>query len=179
MRRSFLFAATVGAAGAASLLGACTFLIPFDEVAQVEAGVVTPAPDAVTSPEAGPDAVVDARSDARPCRDAADGLYCASQPKLAGYEGDRDDLVTCRGREVFAVRYCDSGTGCIRMVDPYPDQCDECRSKADGTYCGRDMAGWNSMNANMRVRCDNGAQVAIVLCANGCQSNGASSACRP
>jgi hypothetical protein len=157
-------------------VSACTLLIPFDDVPLADAGPDALAPDVLVI-DAGSDVTADAVSDAKPCKDAADGFYCATQPKLVGYEGDRDDLVTCRMGEIFRVRLCDAGTGCIRMVDPYPDQCDECATKANGTYCGRDMPGWEAMNDNMRVRCGNGALVGILLCAAGCTSNGASSAC--
>jgi hypothetical protein len=153
-------------------------LIDFDEVPGVDGGADVIIANDVGVGDGGIDPG-DARSDAKPCRDAADGLYCATQPKLVGYDGDRDDLVTCRAGEVFRVRLCDAGTGCIRMVDPYPDQCDECGTMANGTYCGRDMPGWQPMNDDMRVRCGNGALVGILLCANGCNSNGASSACAP
>lgn len=181
MRRSFASLALAGAGTCSAILTACTLLIPFDEVPVEDAGTdAVAAPDVVVEPadDGGADVVIDARPPTQACRDASDGQYCGTHPRIAGYEGDRDDLVTCVAGEAMTVKHCASGTGCIRMVEPYPDQCDECTGRADGVYCGRDMPGWQASNANMRVRCGNGALVGILLCGgNGCMSNGDASAC--
>ena len=107
-----------------------------------------------------------------------DGKYCGGDQIVWPSPGSKDDLVTCKTGAVTNVRTCTSGVGCIRMLSGYPDQCDECATKADGTYCGRDMAGWDPSNANTRVRCQNKAEVGLLLCANGCSSNGAASICK-
>jgi hypothetical protein len=175
--------------GAATLLAGCTFLISFDEAAPGDdAGVDAPfrgdppdvrvdapavdgsldagAPDA-RGPVANPDA----------CKGNQDGKYCAGN-QIAWDGGNKDDLISCKAQVVSDVRLCEQGVGCIRMLTGFPDQCDECTNKADGTYCGRDMAGWDPKNAETRVRCQNGAEVGLLLCANGCLSNGATSVCK-
>src|SRR6267142_2143736 len=166
------------AACAGTLLAGCTFLIDFKDIPQdttLEAAADAEPSPADRSTNAGK---VDAPSDARPYKDALNGLYCATQPMLVGYQGDRDDLVQCLGGLVASAKKCDGGNGCLRMMDPLPDQCDECAKKANGTYCGRDMVGWRPENANVRVQCDNGAAVGILKCALGCQSQGTTSFCK-
>jgi hypothetical protein len=176
--------AVTAALATASLLAGCTFLISFDEVdpgddagddapfrdppdvrvdAPADAGLDPSARDALANPDA--------------CEGNQDGKYCAGN-LVAWDGGNKDDLITCKAQVVSGVRLCEQGVGCIRMLTGYPDQCDECTNKTDGTYCGRDMAGWESKNAETRVRCQNGAEVGLLLCANGCQSNGATSVCK-
>ena len=174
----------------ASMLAGCTFLIPFDDVpAAIEGGS-----PAVFESSVGPDVtvadsndhdVVDAGADVRDaianpdaCKGHGDGKYCGGNMIVWPPE-NKDDLITCKGQVVSNVRVCTSGVGCIRMLNGFPDQCDECATKADGIYCGRDMAGWDPKNADQRVRCQNRAEVGLLLCnAPGCGSNGAASACK-
>lgn len=184
--------ATAALAAAATMLAGCTFLISFDEADPSADGggggldapfrpdppdvrVDAPAADSAVR-DAGPDAR-DAVANPNACKGNADGKYCAGN-QIAWEAGNKDDLVTCKAQVVSGVRLCEQGVGCIRMLNGYPDQCDECTKKADGTYCGRDMAGWDPKNADTRVRCQNGAEVGLLLCANGCQSNGAASICK-
>jgi len=185
-RRLLPLTAVVAVAGA--LIAGCTFLIGFDEVTETPEGGLdaqTPIgppdvrvdvgnpPDGST--DAGPD-TSDARANPDACQGKLDGKYCGGDTIV--WPGDKDDLVTCKASLVSNVRLCTSGVGCIRMLNGYPDQCDECGSKADGTYCGRDMTGWDPKNAETRVRCQNKAEVGLLLCAAGCASNGAASACK-
>jgi hypothetical protein len=192
-RRRWLHdARAVTAAGAvlASMLAGCTFLISFDEVEpEAEGGVAPPfrpdAPDVRVDaplpdgsvPDAAKDAPRDAVANPNACKGNLDGKYCGGN-QIAWEGGNKDDLVTCKAQVVTGVRLCEHGVGCIRMLNGYADQCDECMKKADGTYCGRDMAGWEPSNANTRVRCQNGAEVGLLLCSNGCTSNGAASVCK-
>lgn len=177
-------------AAAATTLAGCTFLITFDDADPSDGGTAdapfrpdppdvridAPASTESSVPDAGKDAR-DALANPAACKGAADGFYCSGNT-IPWEAGNKDDLVTCRGQVVTTVRLCDQGVGCIRMLTGYPDQCDECAKKADGTYCGRDMTGWEAKNADTRVRCQNGAQVGLLLCSNGCQSNGATSICK-
>jgi hypothetical protein len=177
------FVAVMGALGAG-----CTFLISFDEVpGPTDAGTDSPTPlgppDVRVDVSAPPDAAADVGPDtsdalANPdaCKGKLDGKYCGGDTIV--WPGDKDDLITCKANAVSNVRFCASGVGCIRMLNGYPDQCDECGSKADGTYCGRDMPGWDPKNAETRVRCQNKAEVGLLLCAAGCSSNGAASVCK-
>jgi hypothetical protein len=179
-------AAFVAVAGA--LLAGCTFLIGFDEVpGAADAGFDGPTPigppdvrvDVSATGEGGSDAgpsTTDALANPDACNGKLDGKYCGGDTIV--WPGDKDDLVTCKANVVSSVRLCNSGVGCIRMLNGYPDQCDECAAKADGTYCGRDMTGWEAKNADTRVRCQNKAEVGLLLCANGCSSIGATSVCK-
>ena len=188
MQPSRLLPLAAGIAVAGALGAGCTFLIGFDEATVAgDAGVdaQTPlgppdvridAPSALDSAvDAGPD-TSDALANPDACKGKLDGKYCGGDTIV--WPGDKDDLITCKTSLVSNVRLCTTGVGCIRMLNGYPDQCDECASKVDGTYCGRDMTGWDTKNAETRVRCQNKAEVGLLLCANGCASNGAASACK-
>ena len=185
-RRLLTLTAAVAVAGAWA--SGCTFLIGFDEVPVLaDAGFDRQTPigppdvrvDAIAvgeaSSDAGPD-TSDALANPDACKGKLDGKYCGGNTIV--WPGDKDDLVTCKANVVSNVRLCSSGVGCIRMLNGYPDQCDECAAKADGTYCGRDMTGWEAKNADTRVRCQNKAEVGLLLCANGCSSIGATSVCK-
>jgi hypothetical protein len=173
------------------MIAGCTFLIGFDDVpgatdASFDGPTMINAPDvrvdapAPTDAPAG-DAGVDARDAiANPdaCANSADGKYCGGNQILwpVAY---KDDLVTCKNRTVTNVRFCADLGGCIRMLNGYPDQCDECAKKADGLYCGRDMGGWETKNFNSLVHCQNSAAVTVTPCgAQVCTSNGAASSCK-
>lgn len=171
------------------MLAGCTFLIAFEDVDPLDDGSIdgpvrADPPDVRIdsngNAEGGSDAGADARdaiADPDACKGRVDGLYCSGDQIV--WPGNKDDLITCKGQLVSNVRYCANGVGCIRMLNGYPDQCDECTAKADGVYCGRDMAGWDTKNANQRVRCQNKAQVGLLLCGvAGCGSNGTASACK-
>jgi hypothetical protein len=190
MMRRPLLACTATFACAALVLAGCTFLIDFQQLGtaddttmdgpvradppDVRIDVSVPAPDGAT--DAGSDAR-DAIADPDACKGHVDGLYCGGDQIV--WPGSKDDLVTCKGNAVTNVRYCALGLGCIRMLNGYPDQCDECATKADGVYCGRDMPGWDPKNAIQRVRCQNKAEVGLLLCtAAGCTSNGPNSVCK-
>ncbi len=175
--------------GAAMMVAGCTFLISFDDAPiAAEAGFDAPMSnppdvrvDAPALPDASAEAATDAGSDALTnpdaCKTNQDGKYCGGDQIV--WPGSKDDLITCTKSAVSSVRLCGTGIGCIRMLSGFPDQCDECATKADGTYCGRDMPGWDPANANFRVRCQNRAEVGLLLCnAPGCGSNGAASACK-
>jgi hypothetical protein len=166
----------------------CTFLIAFDEVPLPEDGGVEAQADAPRTPVLDADARAhedagDAAEDATDldaltaCEGMASGLYCGNN-QIKDYPGSKDDLVLCDGGKVWEVTHCDGGSGCIRMPNPQPDQCDECWRKADGFFCGRDMPGWTERNAKVRVQCMAGGQVGILVCATNCISDGTKSRCQ-
>jgi len=164
--------------------------VDFEEVPGSDAGIdATPdaiRPDVGTDTGPRPDGATDASTDARDanpgfvtaCNNKGDGKYCPGN--RFEWPGDKDELVTCKGGKVTGTKLCDKGSGCIFMLTGYPDECDQCATKTvTGTYCGRDMPGWDPKNVNFRVRCQSGAQVGLVLCNGACTSNGASSTCPP
>jgi hypothetical protein len=165
----------------------CTLLIDFDEIpALLEAGVdanVLGPPDvrvdsdvAVDAAEAGRDAGRDAFANPDACKGNKDGKYCGGDMIVWPAEL-KDDLVTCKGGVVANVRLCANGVGCIANLPGYPDECDECVKTGNGTFCGRDMPGWDALNVNQRVKCVSGREVGLLLC-NTCKSNGDASACQ-
>lgn len=170
------------------MLAGCTFLIDFDEVPRsddggLEASTTPVGPpdvrvDGNASPDASADAVAPRDAIANPdaCHTAIDGKYCGND-QIVWPADRRDDLVTCKGKLVSAVKLCATGQGCFGMLDGYPDECDECAKKADGTYCGRDLPGWDAKNAQQRIRCQGGRIVGSLLCGV-CKSNGVTSACQ-
>ena len=180
-------------AASATMIAGCTFLIGFDDVpaatdASVDAPPMINAPDVRVDAPAPTDArVADAGGDtgardaiANPdaCANAVDGKYCGGD-QIPWPVANKDDLVTCKSKVVSNVRLCADIGGCIRMLNGYPDQCDECAKKADGLYCGRDMGGWETKNLNSLVHCQNKAAVTVTPCgAQVCTSNGAASSCK-
>jgi len=169
------------------MLAGCTFLIDFQDVPRGLDGTVDSSPPIgppdvrVDSPvadgavDAGPD-VRDAIANPDACNGNPDGKYCGSN-QITWPLDHKDDLVTCKANRVSAVKVCLTGQGCLGMLDGYPDECDECAKKGDGTYCGRDLPGWDVKNAQQRIRCQGGRVVGSLLCTV-CKSNGTSSVCQ-
>ena len=177
----------MASAVASAMLAGCTFLIDFEPVEVAAEGgfdaTVLPGPPDVRIDVPPPEAAVDSGVDARDaianpdaCNGKSDGRYCGGNQITWPVE-NKDDLVTCKGQLVSVVKFCAGVGGCIRMANGFPDQCDECGTRADGRYCGRDLA-WEPKNAERLVQCQNKAAVAQPVCANGCTSNGAASACK-
>ena len=185
-------ARVLATAGAAMMIAGCTFLITFDDVpgpgdASIDGPTVGNAPDVRVDPPP-PDAEAgskDAGADARDaianpdaCVSLPDGLYCGGD-QISWPIADKDDLITCKAHVVSNVRFCTDIGGCIRMLNGFPDQCDECAKKTDGFYCGRDMGGWETKNLNSLVHCQNKAAVSVMPCgAQVCTSSGAASSCK-
>lgn len=180
-----------GCAGALAMLAGCTFLIDFEEVPAPGDG----GPRADTSaPSIPPDVRVDGASlpDGEPadagadvrdaiangdaCKGKADSKYCGAT-KITWPADHKDDLVTCKASAVALVKLCSTGQGCLAMLDGYPDECDPCAQKPDGTYCGRDFTGWDTKNAQQRIRCQGGRMVGSLLCTI-CKSSGVNSTCQ-
>lgn len=182
--------AAVLPASAAALLS-CTFLVQFhdvpgggcdggfcpgdaaptedveDEVLGVDAAAE--AGDAGKPKEAGPDNYA-------PCGDLASGYYCATDG-LHAYAGSQDDLVYCLDGGIGKVTLCDGG--CLPLPAPFPDACNPCPGVPDGLYCGRNLAGFPTINADFLIQCQTGNTVQSVACAHGCDSNGTNSSCYP
>ena len=185
-RASFAVAAAVGAAFVALALLGCTFLISFDEVAEAGPGV-PPRPDRreVEIPEPGDDGggeppedsgevLADANVDySQACVGKADGKYCNGHG-VSVPSGSPEDLVICLGGMTAKVVACER---CQRFLSGFPDECDQCKNKANGQYCGDDFSGWHPKNANARVRCDEGGIVDKILC-NTCVGVGPNASCQ-
>lgn len=173
----------------AAAAGGCTFVVSFDTVpsSPCDGGACLDATAGDDASDAAFDAGVDtiAPSDASdapdveyaPCKGLANGLYCADD-HVTGYRGPLSDLVTCDGGAIAKVRQC-GAAGCLAMKDPFPDTCNECPTKANGTYCGRDFAGFPTSNSDILIGCQSGNVVTNFPCPHGCKSNGTAASCYP
>ena len=192
-RRPQLARMALGAC-ATSMAAGCTFLIDFTELpAAIDSGLDSAVHvdlrdahvDARDAPDDAPLRVDASAVDARPSGDAIanldactghkDGKYCGGHQIV--WPPSTSDLVVCKSAQVALVRRCMNGAGCVGMLAGYPDECDECSTKIDGTYCGRDFPGWDPANQHQRIRCQGGRLVGSVLC-NVCKSVGANSYCQ-
>jgi hypothetical protein len=186
MRRRPLVARTAAGAGALAMLAGCTFLIDFDEVPRATDGGGVDGATPIGPPDVRVDSNVPDTADAAPpgdalanpdaCKGHIDGKYCGNDMITWPLE-HKDDLVTCKASQVSVVKLCATGQGCLGMLNGFPDECDECAKKGDGTFCGRDFPGWDPKNAQQRIRCQSGRVVGSLLCTV-CKSNGTNSACQ-
>jgi hypothetical protein len=160
---------------------ACTLLARFDDLPPreladggAEAGLdgVAPALDSASDTESAPP---DAGPDVDPCSGHVNGSYCGTDglddPALAG------DLVRCDGGAVAEVIACDGG--CLALSNPFPDTCNGCNVKPNGTYCGRDFSTFPASDADWLIQCQSGNAAQKVACQHGCLSNGAAASCAP
>ena len=175
---------------ASSAVLGCTFLIGFDE--EPDGG--TPAEtDASTVRDAGDagSAVADAKPDvaivAEPACDPAfplaqvtgcdkfqnNGQICATNQTFgypAGYTRTTD-IVTCSNvnnvAKASCVRHCLGSGGCASLPSGFPDQCDTCQGRANGTYCGTAM-GFATSDAPLLVTCTTNKLSTVKSCDAGC-----------
>jgi hypothetical protein len=132
-----------------------------------------PEAEAGQEPEGSPEAA--AVDNWNPCLGKTNGWRC-------GNNGLDDplpdaDLVYCSGGNIGSITLCDAG--CLHVVDPFPDSCNPCGAAANGDYCGRDLAGFNTDNADILVGCTGGQVGLQDACVHGCGSNGNMSSCYP
>lgn len=178
-----MFARLSLAALVASGIG-CTLLVHFDEVdvgedadlPEREASV----PDVVDKPDAndGADAPAESavafpppcdpdfpRSQVQ-CNPSYPRPNCAKNTTIfPSYPAPRDeDLVTCNGGTAppTCVQHCPFG--CAAMPAGYPDACDDCNGRKDGTYCLKDLRGTDGRNLGLAVDCKGGKIVATYNC---------------
>jgi hypothetical protein len=178
----------------------CTFLVSFDDVAPDDASTpieapVRPPPERDTgapepeldsgdaSPKVPTTPACDTSFPLAQVKGCAtfvqDGQICADSPAITEYPGDRTrDVVTCSKAGATCVRHC---VACAHLPSGFPDQCDQCMGKPNGTYCGTDM-GWQPDNFRLLVTCKNERMATATACsASGCDSKGGtgSAACKP
>jgi hypothetical protein len=159
--------------------GACDGgLCGYDGAVQADGGIPDAAPDGAgddgpAMDTGGSDAGADHYA---PCSGLTSGAYCATDG-LKGYAGSQNDLVHCVDGGIGSVTSC--AGGCLKMPNPFPDACEPCTGKADGSYCGRDFTGFPAADADFLIQCQLGNVVQSVACAHGCGSAGTSSACYP
>jgi hypothetical protein len=112
-----------------------------------------------------------------PCALLANGEYCGMDG-LQGYAGSPDDLVSCVDGGIVQTVQC--AGGCLAMPSPFPDACNPCVGRADGSYCGRDLPGFPVDDGDFLLQCRGGAIAQSSACSTGCAASDAgSSACFP
>lgn len=178
MRRSLLiaFVATV------TLGAGCTFLADFRDVDPADAGA-----DASASADGGSDAAEatapDGGSPAFPppcdpsfplaevaCNPTDPRPGCASNtavfPSYPPGQDRTNDLVTCNGGPTpTCVQHCPFG--CATMPPGFPDACDDCANRPDGTYCVKDLQGADGRNLGLAVDCKGGKTILGHVCGVG------------
>jgi hypothetical protein len=162
-----------------TLFAGCTFLIDFDEVP--DAGPK----DAGTSDarDANGDGALDDGAVPFPppcdpsfplsevrCNPSFPRPNCASNTSIfPSYPADRPrdgDLVTCNGGTTpTCVQKCPFG--CATMPTGYPDACDDCDGRPDGTYCMKDLRGPDGRNLGLAIDCDGGKTTMAYVCGEG------------
>ncbi len=183
MRSSLRLVFAIGALVPGAIVAGCTFLVSFEDMPGLEdAGgsrpdVVTRDRQVPTTPEE-PITPVDAGSDAAvvfppPCDPSfpldavacggANGSVCART--LASYPSGHDpgsDLVRCGPGGATCVQHCPFG--CAEMPNGFSDQCDPCNGRRDGYYCGHELAGSPTENADLAIRCESGTRAEAAVC---------------
>jgi hypothetical protein len=144
-------------------MGGCTFLVDFvskdlpdrglddgtfrpdvrPSIDAPAADTLVPEDTAPPPPDAAPDASkpdvrVDAALCPNPCTNRENGWYCGSDTLFC--LAPADDLYHCIADASADVVTCTQGAGCVQLPPQHPDTCDPCPGKADGLYCGRDLA---------------------------------------
>lgn len=85
--------------------------------------------------------------------------YPAGRPRAG-------DLVTCNGGPTpTCVQHCPFG--CTTMPTGFPDACDDCDGRTDGTYCVKDLRGPDGRNLGLAVECVGGKTVRSAICGVG------------
>lgn len=175
-----------GSSGLAVLAG-CTLIATFDDIP-----ATIPIVDETTMRDAGktsssssssgedPGTVPDAGPKFPPeCDDTVDlnaigcGDYirseCEDEPQITPKDGlfQAGDLIDCDGNnKAVCVRHCPNG--CASMPAGFPDYCDDCQGRADGTYCAKDFRSPIAANENVAITCAGGRKAGSTNCTNGC-----------
>lgn len=163
----------------------CTFLIDFDEVDRATPdgsatdGPMTDArdPDASGATDTG---MVEGGPLAFPppcdpdfpladvkCNPTYPRPNCASNTTVfpdypAGHPRE-GDLVTCNGSaKPTCVQHCPFG--CASMPVGFPDACDDCDGRPDGTYCVKDLRGPDGRSLGLAVDCVKGRTMMAHTC---------------
>jgi hypothetical protein len=160
-----------------TLVAGCTFLIDFKEVDRAP-----PADDAdaraANDGSVGDEGVVAFPPPCDPsfplaevrCNASFPRPNCASNtgifPSYPTGHPRADDLVTCNGgTKPTCVQHCPFG--CVAMPQGFPDACDDCDGRADGTYCVKDLRGPDGRSLGLAVDCKGGRTVEGHICGVG------------
>lgn len=159
----------------------CTFLIDFDEV---DGGADGGSPEAAVLPDVRDDRVVADGPIAFPppcdpafplsqvkCNADFPRPNCATNtgvfPSYPAGHPRNGDLVTCNGGATppTCVQHCPFG--CATMPNGFPDMCDDCNGRPDGTYCVKDLRGPDGRNLGLAIDCVGGKTTKGYVCGVG------------
>ena len=129
---------------------------PGDDGSRLDAGSDSPG-DSLSSADAA-DTIEE--FSANPCANVSttyNGAYCGKSTENGFCCGAPGTLYTCVGGSISAMKTC--SPDCI--IDPagYPDTCDECSTKHDGTWCGSEFSGYDPLLKNVVFTCQSGVDV--------------------
>lgn len=163
------------AAPIAALGAGCTFLIQFDDVGPIDAAPADAGQEAEAAVDAGPPPFPPPCDPTFPlgqvhCNASFPRPACAKStgvfPSYPAGHDRTNDLVTCNGGATpTCVQHCPFG--CAVMPSGYPDACDDCNGRADGTYCVKDMRGADGRDLGLAVDCKGGKTVMTYVCGVG------------
>lgn len=161
--------------GLALLAPGCTALVdfidaPFDPC---EAGLCKDQTVDVAAVDAGTDARDAAGIDASgACKTKSNGFYCGNNGLTVLLP--KEYLVECRDAAALVTR-CDGG--CLGFPATYPDRCDPCPGKANGTYCGSQFK-LGAEDSEFLLSCGNGSAIIQKLCTLGCTGDAGTATCK-
>ncbi|HEY8040884.1 MAG TPA: hypothetical protein VIF15_13860 [Polyangiaceae bacterium] len=169
-------------------LAACAPLLDFDALTGGGSSADAGGED---GGDAGPDTGGEGGGDAGQAGDAGDpctgvpaidnGFYCGGSTENGFAGGSADALYACEDGGVANVTPCPSG--CVVAPPGYPDTCDECASKHDGAWCGREFFGFQAILANVVFQCAGGKNAAAPVACGGatptCQPRDGGATCVP
>ena len=171
------FVTLVAAVTPIAIVAGCTFLIPFEEAppdasTNNDAGRDTNEPNAEASADDGPVPFPPPCDPTFPltevrCNPSFPRPNCASNTAIfPTYPAGRErngDLVTCNGGTTpTCVQKCPFG--CAAMPVGYPDACDDCEGRPDGTYCVKDLRGYDGRTFGLAIDCEEGRMVLAHVC---------------
>jgi hypothetical protein len=174
------------------LLTACAPALDFDALTSGNGSKGDAAGDSSSPADAGSDSPGDASSSTDACEETAadpctrvkpadDGLYCGKSTDNSFGCGAPNTLYTCVDGGVSSAMVC--SLACIVDMTGFPDTCDECNTKHDGTWCGSEFVNYSSLLANVVFDCQSGVDVGQpVPCAGAqskCQPNDGGATCVP
>lgn len=189
--RPVLVLSFVAIATAVAASVGCTFLVDFADVPAEDDGggpperdVFVPDPDpevdaseggTIIGPDGGPIAFPPPCDPTFPldevaCNPDFPRPNCAKNTGIfatypASYPRDPDLVVCNGGTKPICVMHCPFG--CAQMPAGYPDACDDCNGRKDGTYCMKDLRGTDGRTHGLAIDCAGGKTVKTYNCGAG------------
>jgi hypothetical protein len=107
------------------------------------------------------------------------GYYCGTSLMNGFSGGVPNDLYLCVDGSAASTTPC--AVDCVTAPLDYPDTCDQCATKPDGTWCGSEFPGYLPALANVKFTCtggkNNGTPIACVNPTPACHPADGGAAC--